>query len=132
MIEAILELIVSVVFEWILALIGEVLFEFGFHSTAERLSAKSTNRILIGTAYAIFGALLGFLSLLVFPKISFVNPAIPLLYFVVSPVVAGFSLTIVSWLINRGIRAASWFEYEKFIFGVVFALGYSVSRFAFG
>ena len=132
MIEAIVELFFSFLFEMVLEVIAEVLFEVGFHSTAERLSNRSRNRLFVGGAYAGFGALLGFLSLFLFPKIVFANSAIPALYFVVSPLIAGFSLTTVSWIINRGLRAASWFEFDKFAFGVVFALGYSLSRLLFG
>lgn len=132
MIEAVLELFVSFLLEFVLELIGEVLFEAGFHSTAERLSNRSGNKLLIGGVYTAFGAVLGFLSLYIFPKIVFADPAIPALYFVISPVLAGFSLTIVSWTINRGLRPVSWFEFDKFAFGVVFALGYALSRSLFG
>lgn len=132
MIEAILETIFGFVFELILELIGEALVELGFHSTAERVSDKTSNRILLGAAYATFGTLLGFLSLFVFPKIAFSNALIPTLYFFVSPIVAGFSLTTVSWIIDRGIHRVGWFALDKFIFGVMLALGYSLSRLAFG
>ncbi|NOT47892.1 MAG: hypothetical protein HOP17_09120 [Acidobacteria bacterium] len=132
MIEALFEAIFSFVLELALELVGEVLVELGFHSTVEKLSDKASNRILLGTAYTIFGAILGFVSLFVFPKIVFSSPMIPISYFLVSPVVAGFSLTTVSWVINRGIRPVSWFAFDKFAFGVVFALGYSLSRITFG
>ena len=50
----------------------------------------------------------------------------------VSPILAGLSLSIVSYFINRGIRPVSWFEIDKFLFGVVFAIAYSISRVMFG
>ncbi len=132
MIEALFEILFSFIAELALEIAGEVLIELGFHATAEKLSNKARNRFVVGGAYAIFGAVLGFLSLYIFPKIVFANRLIPVLYFVISPIIAGFSLTIVSWLINRGIRPVGLFELDKFVFGVLFALAYSLTRVVFG
>lgn len=132
MIEAIFEIVFGFVAELVLEIVGEILIELGFHGTAEKLSNKTRSRFFLGAAYSIFGAILGFLSLYLFPKIIFANRLIPILYFVISPIIAGFSLTIVSWLINRGIRPVNWFEFDKFAFGVLFALAYSLSRVVFG
>lgn len=131
-----IELIVEIIFEFfgelVLEIVIEMLVEFGFHKTAGRLSDSFRSRTFVGLAYTFFGVILGALSLLVFPKISFDIALIPALYFIVSPVIAGFSLTTVSWLIDRGINNSPWFKWDKFIFGVVFALGYSLSRVVFG
>ena len=132
MIEAIIELLLSFVGEFVLELILETLVELGFHGTAERISGRAQSRLLIGGAYALFGGVLGFASLYIFPKIYFADAALPALYFVVSPILAGLSLSIVSYFINRGIRPVSWFEIDKFLFGVVFAIAYSISRVMFG
>ncbi len=130
--EAIFEVIFGVVIELVLEFIGEALVELGFHGTAERLSQRTTSRIATGGLYFAFGAVLGFLSLFVFSKMSFGHPVIPVLYFIVSPILGGIVLSTVSWTINRGINPTKWFSREKFIFGVVFALGYSLARVAFG
>lgn len=132
MIEAIVEIIFGFVGELVLEIVAEALVEFGFHGTAERVSNSFRSRTFVGLAYTVFGAILGASSLLVFPKFSFDIALIPTLYFIVSPVIAGFSLTTVSWLIDRGIGNSRWFKWDKFIFGVVFALGYSLSRVVFG
>lgn len=132
MIEAIFELIFSVFGELILELIFEVLVELGFHRTAERISGRMRSRLFVGGAYGVFGAVLGAVSLLVFPKIHFADALLPALYFIVSPVFAGLSLTTVSYFINRGIRPVSWFEWDKFLFGVIFAVAYAVSRLVIG
>ena len=128
MIEAIVEILFGFIGELLLEIVVEVLVEFGFHNTAGRLSDSFRSRTFVGMAYALFGVVLGFASLYVFPKIEFGVAAIPTLYFIVSPVIAGLSLTTVSWLIDRGIGNSPWFRWDKFIFGVVFALGYSLSR----
>lgn len=132
MIEAIFELIFSFVGEFILEVVLESLVELGFHGTAERISNRARSRLWMGGAYTIFGGVLGFASLFIFPKIDFASALLPVLYFIVSPILAGFSLTIVSYLINQGIRRVSWFEWDKFISGVLFAVAYSVARVIFG
>jgi len=132
MLEAILEIIVSFLGELVLEILVEILTELGFHSTAEKVSNKARSRLFLGGAYMLFGAALGYVSLFIFPKISFGNYVIPILYFIFSPIIAGFALSIVSWLINRGIRPVSWFEFDKFVFGVLFAVAYSLSRVSFG
>lgn len=132
MVELIVELVFGFIGEFALEIILEVLVELGFHGTAERISSKARSRIFVGGAYTIFGAVLGGLSLLIFPKIEFASSVLPALYFVVSPILAGFSLTTVSYLINRDIRPVSWFEWDKFLFGVLFAVAYAVARVIFG
>lgn len=132
MLEAIVEIIFGFVGELVLEIVVEVLVEFGFHNTAGRLSDSFRSRTFVGLAYTVFGVILGALSLLVFPKISFDVALIPALYFIASPITAGFSLMTVSWLIDRGIENSRWFKWDKFLFGVVFALGYSLSRVFFG
>ena len=132
MIEAIFEIFFGFIGELVLEIVVEVLVEVGFHNTAERVSDSFRSRTFVGLAYTVFGVILGALSLWVFPKISFDIALIPVLYFIVSPIIAGFSLTTASWLIDRGIGNSSWFKWDKFLFGVVFALGYSLSRVFFG
>ena len=132
MLEAIFEIIFWFVGELVLEIVVEVFVELGFHGTADKVSRGAKNRILVGAAYTIFGAVLGFASLYIFPKIAFANPIVPVLYFVASPIIAGFALTTVSWIIDRGIGNSRWFQFDKFIFGILFALGYSLLRVAFG
>ena len=132
MIEAIFELIFSFVGEFVLELVLESLVELGFHGTAERISSKAKSRLFVGGAYAVFGGVLGFASLFIFPKISFTSSVIPVLYFLVSPILAGFSLTSVSYLINQGIRPVKWVEWDKFFFGVFIAVAYALASVLFG
>jgi len=131
MIEAIFELVFGFLAELVLETIGEVLIEIGFHKTAGAISGEKWNTILLAIIYAVFGGVLGWLSLLIFPKMVFPNVAVLSFYFIVSPIFAGFALMSVSWLIDRGINNSRWLRPSKFVCGVVFALGYSLSRLAF-
>lgn len=131
MIEAIFELVFGFIAELVLETIGEILIEIGFHKTAGVISDGAWSKILLGGVYAIGGGVLGWASLLMFPKMAFARPGFAVFYFIVSPIVAGLALMTVSWLIDRGINNARWFQPSKFAFGVLFALGYSLSRLIF-
>ena len=113
MVEAIFELILSFFGELIFETLGEVLLELGFHGPAEAISDGAWNKILLGVIYAAFGGVLGWLSLLIFPKMIFAHSGFAIFYFVISPIVAGFALMTVSWLIDRGINNSSWIQAAK-------------------
>lgn len=126
------ELLLELGLELLLPLIGELLVELGFHSTAEKIAAGRKNLILAALAYAIFGTFLGWLSLFIIPALEFSSGLAALLYFVAGPVAAGFGLSLLSWAINRGIRPARPFELAKFVFGVLFGTTFAFSRVVFG
>lgn len=132
MLEALFELIFSFIGEFLFELVVETLVEVGFHKAADRLSNMTTSLSFVVLAYTLFGFVLGFASLYIFPKIHFGSIAMPVLYFVLSPVAAGFSLSIVSYIIQRGIDPVRWFQPDKFLCGVLFAVAYSVARVLFG
>src|SRR5688500_8671495 len=99
MIEVIFEIIFRFLGEFFIEIAAEVLIELGFHSTAERVSGGTKNRLLLGLAYLTFGGILGFASLYIFPKIQFAEPGLSVFYFIASTVMAGFALTTVSWIL---------------------------------
>ena len=131
--EIIFELIFGFLAEFFLSIFGEILVEWGLHSLDERLSSKAWNRIFIGVLYTIGGFVLGAISLQFLPVMIFGSRSIPILYFVFSPIVAGFGLCFANWIVNRGIDdRAGFFQLSKFIYGVVFALTFTVTRSMFG
>ena len=124
----ILAIIFELGLELSVELVAEVLVELGFHSTAERLSGRKRNLFVAGAAYAFFGSVLGALSLYVLPLVVIESGVMALIYFVLAPLAAGFGLSFVSWIINRGIRPVRLFELQKFVFGVLFASSFSWVR----
>ncbi len=126
--EIILEFVIGFVIEIVLALVGEVLVELGFHSAAERFSDSTWKRVITGFGYVVFGALLGWLSLYFLPKLQFENRSFVLIYFVLSPIIAGIALCVVNWIIHRGIERVPFFQLTKFLYGAFFVLAYSVTR----
>lgn len=132
MIEAIFEIIFGFVAELVLEFFAEVLIELGITSVAEKFSNSTRSRVFGFVLYGIAGTVLGAVSVYSFPKITFANPLTPTLYFIVSPIIAGLSLSIVSYFIVRDTRPVSWFEWEKFLCGFLFAGMYAISRVFFG
>lgn len=122
------EIVFEVLGELVLQFIAEGLVEWGFHGTAEKLSTGRRNRVFAGAAYVVFGTVIGWLSLFVFPPIVFADKLSLVIYVVFASAAAGFALSAVSWLINRGIRPANVFEVEKFVYGVIFAFSYMAAR----
>jgi hypothetical protein len=122
------ELIFELVFGLAIEFVGEIFVEWGFHSTAERLSVGKRNVGVLALAYAVFGAVLGWLSIFVAAPAVIEMGAGAAMYFVLSPILAELMLTAVSWLINRGIRPVKFFETKKFAFGVVFGAAFTLMR----
>jgi hypothetical protein len=126
--EALFGFLIELLFE----VVGELLVEFGFHTAADVISHKVAGNFLLALAYGAFGGVLGWISLFFFPRIIFENKAVPITFYVVSAIAAGFALSIVSWFINRDIRPVRLIEWNKFVFGILFATGYSLTRVIFG
>lgn len=131
--EVIFEIIFYLVGELLLTVLGEALVEAGFHSFSEAPNTRTSRRILIGCLYALGGLVLGVLSLKIIPLLIVGGTAVGIAYFVFAPILAGLSLCLVNWLMNYGIDdRAPFFQAKKFIYGVLFALVFSLTRSAFG
>ena len=131
--EIVFELVFGVVIEAVLGIAGEVLVELGFNPLAERLSGRAWTRILTGALYILFGFLLGWFSLMIIPKLAFANNTIPVVYFIISPIVAGLALSAVNWLLHRDIdNRVGFSQLPKFIYGAIFVLTFSSTRALFG
>ena len=131
--EVIFELILYVLGELLLTVIGEALVELGFHSLSEGPSGRVSRRIFIGFLYAVGGVVLGALSLKVIPLLVVGGTVVSVGYFVIAPLLAGLSLCLVNWLMNYGIDdRAPFFQAKKFVYGVLFAFVFSITRATFG
>ena len=127
--EAILGAIFELVLTFVIEIVAEVIGELGFHSLAAVLERSGKSRILVGFGYSILGGILGGLSVLIVPEPMLRSGAVKILYFALSPILLGFSLCVISWLIDG--RRYPILSLEKFLFGAVFALAYSGARLFF-
>ena len=131
--EVIIEIIIQIFFEVVIEVIFEILVELGLGAIAETARAESeTNRALLTVGYILLGLIFGFGSVLLFPEPIIKNNVVKLFNFLLSPVLLGFSLCLISWL-KRSRQAFDkrFFKLEKFINGCLFAVGYSAIRFIF-
>jgi hypothetical protein len=130
--EVIFELIIQIVFEIVLQIIAQILVECGLGWLASWLKNKiKGDPILIGVVYFLLGLTLGGLSLLFFPEPIIKNYFVKVLYFILSPFLIGLSLCFFSWAFNKKALGDKFFKIEKFVFGVIFALAYALTRFYF-
>lgn len=124
LLEALLELIAAA----ILDLASRALLGL-FKGVAEALKG---NRVLIGIAYALLGALAGALSILILPH-PLIHREQPIRFhgisLLVSPIVAGFVLSAVGGILRRLGKKVT--PVETFGYGFAFALGMAVIRFFF-
>ncbi len=123
-----LEFIVEILGEFLLQALGEALMELGFHSLAEPFR-KPPNPWLAALGYAIFGALAGGLSLLVFS--AHLTPAgLPrLANLLLTPLAVGWCMSAMgAW---RSKRGDALLRIDRFSYGYLFALTMALVRFQF-
>lgn len=123
-----LELLFEILGEFVLQILGEVLFELGFHALAEPFR-KPRDPWLAGLGYLLFGAIAGGLSLLVFPTHLTPEGLWRFLNLIITPIMVGLCMyALGSWRVKRGQRR---YRIDQFAYGYVFALSLAIIRFAF-
>ena len=122
-----LELILELLGEFLLQVVGEALFEIGFHSLAEPFR-RPPNPWLAAFGYALFGAILGGISLLAFPN-NLVPGAWRVANLVATPIAVGAVMAIMgAWRARRGQQVL---RIDRFAYGYLFALFIALVRFCF-
>jgi hypothetical protein len=122
-----LEFIFGLLGEFLLQVVGEALIEIGFHSLAEPFR-RTPNPWLAAIGYALFGAILGGISLLAFPN-NLVPGAWRVANLVATPIAVGsFMVVMGTWRARRG---ESVFRIDQFAYGYLFALCVALVRFYF-
>ena len=122
-----LEFIFEVLGEFLLQVFGEALIEIGFHSLAEPFR-RPPNPWLAAIGYALFGAILGGISLLAFPN-NLVPAAWRVANLVATPMAVGGIMAVMGvWRARRGQRVL---RIDRFAYGYLFALSIALVRFYF-
>jgi hypothetical protein len=121
-----MEFLLELLFEFVIQIIGEALFELGLHSLAEPFR-KPPNPLLAALGYALFGASFGVISLWLFPHHMVVSSAWRLVNLLVTPVMAGVCMSLIgSWRAKRGQAVL---RIDRFSYGFLFALCLALVRF---
>ncbi len=122
-----IELVLEFIGEFLLQACAEVLINLGFHSLAEPFR-RPPNPWLAAFGYAIFGAVFGGLSLLVFPD-NLVPGTWRLVNLIVTPIaVGGVMMLMGAWRARRGEPVLG---IDRFAYGYIFAFTLALIRFQF-
>jgi hypothetical protein len=118
-------IILELLGEFLLQMAVEALVELGLHSVAEPFR-KQPNPWLAALGYALFGAVLGGASLLVFPA-NFAPGAWRIVNLALAPVAAGLAMCLIGrWRARRGQDVL---RIDRFAYGYLFALSLALVRF---
>jgi hypothetical protein len=124
----VIEFFIQLIGEFVLQAVGEALVELGFHSLGEPFR-KPVNPWLAAIGYALFGALLGGLSLLVFSSHFVPVGVLRLANLLLTPLAVGlFMSRLGAWRARRGNTLL---RIDHFAYGYLFALAFALVRFRF-
>jgi hypothetical protein len=127
--QPMIEFLLELFGEFFLQLCIEALAEMGLHAVADPLR-RPINPWLAALGYAVFGALLGALSLWLFPVHFIGNHTLRYLNLIITPVAVGLAMMWVGmWRAKRGQPVM---RLDRFTFGFLFAFALGVTRFVFG
>jgi len=123
-----MEFLIEILGEFVLQFVGEVLLEVGLQALAAPFR-KESSAFLAAVGYAVFGAVLGALSLLVLPHYLMADKSLRVANAALSPIMAGLGMAAMGkWRARRGQAVL---RIDKFAYGYLFALGFGLVRFGF-
>ncbi|NOT89535.1 MAG: hypothetical protein HOP03_15345 [Lysobacter sp.] len=122
-----MEFLLELLGELLIQIVVEFLVELGIHSIAEPLR-KPPNPWIAAIGYALFGAVVGGLSLLVLPH-NLVPEAWRIANIVLTPLAAGLAMMAMGrWRARRGDTRL---RIDRFGYGYLFALAMALVRYQF-
>ncbi|MGB4812714.1 MAG: hypothetical protein WBP13_09605 [Methylophilaceae bacterium] len=123
-----MEIILQIFFEFLIQIIGEILFEFGLHSFGEPFR-RQPNPWLAALGYVLIGAVIGGISVIIFPNHLVHLKTYQLVNLIVTPIIAGVCMAAIgAWRVRHG---QTFFRIDQFAYGYLFALVIAVIRFLF-
>ena len=125
--EVIVEIVIQFFAEFLLQIIGELLINLGFHAASGKLPNRKSSPILAGAGYVSLGAILGFVSILIFPDSFLLNPTHKTVNLLITPVIVGFTMSLLGNI--RKKKGKDTIRLDTFIFGFVFAFAMAFVRF---
>ncbi len=112
----------------VIQVVGEFLAELGMRASREALrSHRTESPVLAAIGYAIFGAVLGGLSMFVVPPRPVRHPTLRVVNLIAAPMAAGLVMKAVGdYRARRGKRPGG---LESFGYAFLFALAFALVRF---
>jgi hypothetical protein len=122
------EFLLETIGELILQALIEILAELGLHSVRAPFR-RPPNPWLAAVGYAIFGAILGGVSLWIVPSVIVKGETLRVLNLLVTPIAVGFLMSLMgAW---RRRQNQPLLRIDRFSYGYVFALSLGIVRFCF-
>lgn len=122
-----IEVVLEVLGELLLQSGSEVVAEMGLQSMSETFK-KQRNPLVAAIGYALFGAIFGGLSLLVFSQ-HLVSAPWRMFNLVITPIIAGVLMALLgAWRARHGYSVL---RIDKFAYGYIFALSFGLIRYWF-
>lgn len=122
-----LEFLFEILGEFLLQAFGEALLEIGLHSLAEPFR-RAPNPWMAALGYLLLGALLGGLSLLIFPQYLVPPPWRQANLFLTPFAVGGLMVAMGAWRAQRGEEVL---RIDRFLYGFLFAAALALVRYVF-
>lgn len=122
-----MEFFVELLLEFIIQVVGEVLFELGLHSMGEPFR-KQPNPWLAAIGYAMFGLILGGISLWLLPHHMVAGVVWRRVNLLITPIAVGLCMSSLgSWRSRQGQTVL---RIDRFSYGYLFALSFALVRLA--
>ena len=124
--EFVFEFIFQILGELLLQMMVEALFELGLHGLADTVK-RPKSPALSALGFAIWGAMAGGLSLLIFPTSPIHNPTLRLFNLFFTPVALGFAMMFIGKI--RSKKGQRLVRLDHFGYGFTFAFAMALVRF---
>jgi len=115
----------------VLQLLAEVLADLGMHTLSESLEPrKKRNPIVAFIGYALFGAIIGGISLIFFSELLLENKAYSIGNIIITPILGGLMMMSIGIIKRRKHKTI--LRLDSFLYGYIFALMMALTRYMFG
>jgi hypothetical protein len=125
-----MEFLLEILLEFLIQIVGEVLLDVVLHVSSRFVRAREAlNALLTLIMYFGLGLFVGWLSILIFPKAFVRISNLHGISLLITPVLAGFTMSAIGWIRRR--QGKLLIPLETFSCGFIFAFGMALIRLLF-
>jgi hypothetical protein len=125
-----MEFLLEIFLEFLIQIVGELLFAVVLHVFSRFIRTRKTlNALVTGIMYLGVGLLAGWFSILIFPRAFVRSSNLHGISLLITPVLAGFTMSAIGWI--RGRQGKALIRLETFSCGFIFAFAIALIRLMF-